>query len=320
MAHHNQYDCGAGSERVQRRGDPVVILPAALVLALCPVFIDAAIAADHPGSVWTASESCTFLPDSPRPAWVTTRPDTQDYAGIGQAGRRESPEEQIRAAEDSARSGLASEVKVNVRERIVQNICEGQCAEDERSKIEMKVESKTKQTLKGARIQQRWLDRSNCMVWTLATLPKQAVDEILNRRVMLFNLSAPQLDMAGWLAGHLERFLREDMAVVPADARLAGCATDAAQSECRERANTIYGAITVSLDKEAVSPDGQWRQRNFRVKGGLRFQDRQLSSFDVTCRARAEIKVDVQTIDRAAAEDCRKRIQKTLEQDLERID
>ncbi|MEX5213250.1 MAG: LPP20 family lipoprotein [Nitrospiraceae bacterium] len=320
MPHSNQYGCNASSAKVQRKGDPVVIVPAVLVLALCLVCIDAAMAADPPVWVWTVSESCTFLPDSPRPAWVTTRPDTQDYAGIGQAGRRESPEEQIRAAEDSARSGLASEVSVKVRERVVQNVCEGQCAEDERTKIEMKVESKTKQTLKGARIQQRWLDRSNCMVWTLATLPKQAVDEILNRRVMLFNLSAPPLDMAGWLVGHLERLLREDMAVVPADARLSGCAIDSAQSECRERANTIYGAIIVSLDKEAVSPDGQWRQRSFRVKGGLRFQDRQLSSFDVACRARAEAKVDIQTIDRAAAEDCRKRIQKTLEQDLDRID
>lgn len=320
MAHHNQYDCSAGSKRVRRKGDPVVIVPAALVLALCPVAIDAAIAADQPVRAWTVSESCTFLPDSPRPAWVTTRPDTPDYAGIGQAGRRESPEEQIRAAEDSARSGLASEVKVNVRERIVQNICEGQCAEDEQSKIEMKVESKTKQTLKGARIQQRWLDRSNCMVWTLATLPKQAVDEILNRRVMLFNLSPSQLDMAGLLAGHLERVLREDMAVVPADTGQEGCLRDTSRPECRDRARTIYGAFTASLDKEVVSPDGQWRQRSFRVKGGLRFQDRQVSSFDVACRARAEAKADVQTIDRAAAEDCRKRIQKTLEQDLERID
>jgi hypothetical protein len=317
---HPEYGCSVGREEVQRRGAPVVIVLVALGLALSLLSVDAALAADQPVKAWTVSESCTFLPDSPRPAWVTTRPDTQDYTGIGQAGRRESPEEQIRAAEDSARSGLASEVKVNIRERIVQNVCEGQCAEDERSKIEMKVESKTKQTLKGARIQQRWLDRSNCIIWTLATLPKQAVDEILNRRVMLFNLSAPQLDMAGLLAGHLERVLRDDMAVVPADSGQEECPRDTRRSECRDRANTIYGAFTVSLEKEAVSPDGQWRQRSFRVKGGLRFQDRLLSSFDVACRARAEAKVDVQTIDRAAAEDCRKRIQKTLEQDLERID
>jgi hypothetical protein len=116
-------------------------------------------------------------------------------------------------------------------------------------------------------------------------------DKVEMRRVMMFNLSPPSIEMAGLLVGHLEKVLREDFAVVPADARLEGCATDSAKSECQDRANTIFGAITVSLEKEPM--DGQFRQRNFRVKGSLRFQDRLLSSFDVTCKARAEARADI---------------------------
>lgn len=66
--------------------------------------------------------------------------------------------------------------------------------------------------------------------------------------------------------------------------------------------------------------DGQLRQRRFRVKGGLRFQERQVSSFDVTCKATAEARADIQMIDRAAAEACRKEVQKTLKKDLEMMD
>lgn len=255
------------------------------------------------------------MPENPRPAWVTTRPDTEDYVGVGQAGSSESPEKQIRAAEDGARSNLASEVSVKIREQLIQNLCEGQCGEEEQSKILLKAESKTRQTLKGAKVQHRWLDQGSCMVWVLVTLPR---DKVEMRRVMMFNLSPPSLEIAGLLVGHLERVLRDDLAVVPADARLEGCVADSAKSECQDRANTIFGAITVSLEKEPM--DGQFRQRNFRVKGSLRFQDRLLSSFDVPCKARAEARADAQTIDRAAAEDCRKKVQATMKKDLEMMD
>jgi hypothetical protein len=316
----NDSVCGARIGLLKGNLFRVVVVQAVFLLMLAAECVGSASAFDGAVRAVPVSDGCTFLPESPRPLWVTMRPDTQDYVGIGQAGPRDSPEAQIRAAEDSARSGLASEVSVKVRERVVQNICEGQCGEAEQSKIEMKVESKTKQTLKGARIQQRWLDRGSCMVWTLSTLPRQTVDELLSRRVMLFNLSSPSIEMAGLLVGHLEKVLREDLAVVPADARLEGCAVDTGQPECRERANTIYGSIAVSLEKEAVSPDGQWRQRNFRVKGGLRAQERLLSSFDVMCKARAEARVDIQIIDRAAAEACRDKVQKAMERDMERMD
>lgn len=300
-------------------------LEASIVLALCGVLAGCQTTAGGATSKAdliadrneTIAGSCAFLPDNPRPTWVTTRPDTEDYVGVGQAGTSEGPETQIRAAEDRARNNLASEVKVKIQEQLIQNVCEGQCGEEEQTKILLTAESKTKQTLKGARIQQRWLDRGSCMVWTLVTLPR---DKVEMRRVMMFNLSPPSIEMAGLLAGHLEKVLREDLAVLPADARLEGCAIDTATSGCQDRANTIFGTMTVSLEKDQVSGDGQFRQRNFRVKGGLRFQDRLVSSFDVTCKARAETKADVQTIDRAAAEACRDKVQKTMKKDLEMMD
>ena len=300
-----------------RKIRPVLTLLILMVLALGGVLGCATNGSDSAARAAPAAERCAFMPENQRPAWVTTRPDTEDYVGVGQAGSSESPEKQIRAAEDGARSSLASEVSVKIREQLIQNLCEGQCGEDEQSKILLKAESKTRQTLKGAKIQHRWLDRGSCMVWVLVTLPR---DKVEMRRVMMFNLSPPSLEVAGLLVGHLERVLREDLAVVPADARLEGCVTDSAKSECRDRANTIFGAITVSLDKEAVSGDGQLRQRSFRVKGGLRFQARQVSSFDVTCKARAEARADIQMIDRAAAEACRDQVQKTLKKDLEMMD
>lgn len=260
---------------------------------------------------------CDFLPESQRPAWVTTRPNTDDYIGVGQAGTNESPEMQIRAAEDSARGSLASEVKVKIQEQLTQNLCEGQCGADEQIIIHQKTESKTKQTLKGAKIQHRWLDRGSCMVWVLVTLPR---DKVELRRGMMFNQSPPSIEMAGFLLGHLERVLREDLAVVPADAKFAGCVLDSASPECQDRGRTIYGTLAVALEREAVSSDGQFRQRNFRAKGGLWLQDRQVSSFDVTCKGRAEARADAQTLDRAAAEACRDKVKQTLRQDLEMMD
>jgi hypothetical protein len=273
--------------------------------------------ADSVDSAEVASSRCDFLPESPRPAWITHRPDTPDYVGVGQAGSSESPEKQIRAAEDDARSKLASEISVKIREQLIQNLCEGACGEEEQNKILIKTESKTKQTLKGARIQQRWLDRHNCLVWAWGTLPP---DKVEFRRVMMFNLSPPSVGMAGLLVGHLEKVLREDLAVVPADARLEGCATDSTKAECQARANTIFGSVTVALENEQTSGDGQFHQRLFRATGRLRFQDREVSSFDVRCKARAEAKADAQTIDRAAAEACRNKLQTTIKKDLELMD
>lgn len=260
---------------------------------------------------------CEFLPESPRPPWITIRPDTPDYVGVGQAGPSESPEKQIRAAEDGARSSLASEISVKIFDELTHNLCEGQCGEEEQTQIRQKTELKTKQTLKGARVQQRWLDRGSCMVWVLLTL---SPDKVEFRRVMMFNLSPPSIEMAGLLVGHLEKVLREDLIVVPVDARLEVCATDSTKAECQTRANTIFGAMTVSLEKEQLSGDRQFRQRNFRVTGRLRFQDREVSSFDVRCKARAEARAEVQTIDRAAAEDCRNKVQLTMKKDLEMMD
>lgn len=272
-----------------------------------------------PGGVRSTADSgadrCAFLPERPMPPWVSGLPDMKDYVGVGQAGTSESPEQQIRAAEDRARGSLAAGISVKIHEQLLQNLCEGQCGEEEQSKILLKAESKTKHTLKGVEIKERWLDRGSCMVWVLATLSR---DKVELRRAMMFNLSPPSIEMAGLLVGHLEKVLREDFAVVPADARLQGCATDGAMPACQDRANTIFGAITVSLEKEPM--DGQFRQRNFRVKGSLRFQDRLLSSFDVPCKARAEARAEVQTIDRAAAEACRDKVQKTMKKDLEMMD
>lgn len=263
----------------------------------------------------SGADRCAFLPERPMPSWVSGLPETKDYVGVGQAGTSESPEQQIRAAEDRARGSLAAGISVKIHEQLLQNLCEGQCGEEEQSKILLKAESKTKHTLKGVEIKERWLDRGSCMVWVLATLSR---DKVELRRAMMFNLSPPSIEMAGLLVGHLEKVLREDFAVVPADARLEGCATDSATPACQDRANTIFGAITVSLEKEPM--DGQFRQRNFRVKGSLRFQDRLLSSFDVPCKARAEARAEVQTIDRAAAEACRDKVQKTMKKDLEMMD
>lgn len=287
-----------------------------VMLALCGLLAGCQTTAGGvKGTADSGAVQCAFLPERPMPSWVSGLPETKDYVGVGQVGSSEGPEQQIRAAEDRARGSLAAGISVKIHEQLRQNICEGSCTAEEQSKILLKAESKTKHTLKGVEIKERWLDRGSCMVWVLATLSR---DKVELRRAMMFNLSPPSIEMAGLLVGHLEKVLREDFAVVPADARLEGCATDSATPACQDRANTIFGAITVSLEKEPM--DGQFRQRNFRVKGSLRFQDRLLSSFDVPCKARAEARAEVQTIDRAAAEDCRKKVQATMNKDLEMMD
>jgi hypothetical protein len=292
----------------------VAMLVLSGLLAGCSVPTGSAVSDRASNRPVPGADRCAFLPESPMPPWVSGRPDTKDYVGVGQAGWSEEPEQQIRAAEAGARGSLAAEVSVKIHEQLLQTRCEGTCTPEEQFKILLKAESKTKHTLKGAEIKQRWLDRGSCMVWVLATLSR---DKVELQRVMMFNLSSPSIEMAGLLVGHLEKVLREDFAVVPADAQLERCALDGAASACQDRADTIFGAVTVSLEKDTVSVDGTLRQRNFRVKGGLRLKDRMVSSFDVTCKARADAKADVQSIDRAAAEACRDKVNQTMTKDLE---
>lgn len=300
--------------------DTTMPLPTLAMLALCSLLGGCSVSAggtvpDGPSSrLVPGADRCVFLPERPMPSWVSGRPDTPDYVGVGQAGPSESPEQQIRAAEAGARGSLAAEVSVKIQEQLSQTICEGQCTAEEKSKVLLKAESKTKHRLKGAEIKERWLDRSSCLVWVLATLSK---DKVKLQEVMMFNLSPASLEMAGWLVGHLEKVLREDFAVVPADAQLERCSLDGAVPACQDRADAIFGAVTVSLEKDMVSADGTLRQRNFRVKGGLRSKDRLVSSFDVTCKARLGAKADIQAIDRAAAEDCRDKVKQTMTKDLE---
>ena len=45
-----------------------------------------------------------------------------------------------------------------------------------------------------------------------------------------------------------------------------------------------------------------------------------MSSFDVRCKARAEARAEVQTIDAQRLEDCRNKVQLTIKKDLEMMD
>jgi len=282
------------------------------------------------------SDECSFLPEQPTPAWLVKRPATSDYVGVSSASNpagKLSPPEQMQAAEQNARAALAAEISVSVKETTTQFISE----RNEQSKAGFSHETQTQvdllaiqvvdQTLEGSRIQERYLDRSNCLVHVMAVISKAAVEE--NKRklieklrklfrfkqLMLLDQTGIQSEMTSTVRGHLDTLFKHiGNKLVAADSSHRVCADDPMQPACQQPADIIYAAYRIVLDKEGATPE--FKRRIYKLAGSVRFKDRLIASFDVACQGTGKVGQDY-LIDQQAAKSCFDKANPIIEKGME---
>ena len=266
------------------------------------------------------NDSCTFLPERPAPGWVNKRPSTTDFVGVGSAPRMANPTDQIQAAEQNARTALAAEIEVAVDETVHLEMEEKNRAtkttteRESNTVVSQDAKQTVEQTLMGSRIEERWLDRDNCIVYALAIVSQSSVEEARKKladrlrklfrfkQLMLLDQSEVQGEMVSATRGHLEALFKQGGSrLVAADSSHRVCADDPMLSVCQQPADIIYASYAVALDKEGATPE--FKRRIYKLKGRVQFRDRLIASFDVACQGTGKVGQD-HLIDQQAAKSC----------------
>jgi len=278
------------------------------------------VAAEPLVKVLFGSDSCTFLPDRPAPSWVNKRPATTDFVGVGSAPRMANSTDQIQAAEQNARTALAAEIEVAVDETVHLEMEEKNRAtkttteRESNTVVSQDAKQTVEQTLMGSRIEERWLDRDNCIVYALAIVSQSSVEEARKKlaerlrkrfrfkQLMLLDRSEVQGEMVSTTRGYLEDLFKQGGSrLVAVDSGHRVCADDPMLSVCQQPADIIYASYAVALDKEGATPE--FKRRIYKLKGRVQFRDRLIASFDVACQGTGKIGQD-HLIDQQAAKSC----------------
>lgn len=307
-----------------------------LTISILAQGLDHSVHAEPVVKVLFGSDECSFLPDQPTPAWLVKRPATSDYVGVSSASnsdRKLSPPEQIQAAEQNARTALAAEISVSVKETTTQFISErneqGKAgfSQKTQAQVDLLATQVVDQTLEGSRIQERYLDRSNCIVHVMAVISKAAVEE--NKRklieklrklfrfkqLMLIDGSKVPGEMANAIRGHLDALFKNiGNKLVAADSNHNICAEDLMQNPCQQLSDIIYAGYKVVLDKEGAT--AEFKRRIYKLTGSVRFRDRLIASFDVACQGTGKLDQD-HLIDQQAAKECFDKAKSIIEKGME---
>ena len=149
-------------------------------IALGVGFAIAALLTVFPASVSAAGNSCDFMPEKPMPEWVSntawSRPGY--YSGLGQAERRQSFEKQTDASRQRALENLAKKISVSVQSVMKDEMKSASKGSREQSEqvIELKTETKVTEMLRDVKDEGAWLDRANCVLYTLVSVEREAVE------------------------------------------------------------------------------------------------------------------------------------------------
>jgi len=320
---------------VLTRGEWTVRLVSVSFLAVC--FLGQAfsqpVAAEPLVRVLFGNDACTFLPERPAPGWVSKRPATTDFVGVSSAPRMANPTEQIQAAEQNARAALAAEIEVVVNETITMVTVEEEhtpgttTSRESISATTAAAKQAVDQTLMGARIDERWLDRENCVVYVLAAATQASVEEARKKlaerlrkqfkfkRLMLLDRSDVQGEMVNAIRGHLNVLFKQiGSRLMASDAGHSVCADDPGQLPCQEPADAIYAGYKVVLEKEAAT--SEFKRRIYKLSGNVRFKDRVVATFDVACQGTGKLGQEY-LIDQQAAKSCFEKAKPIIEKGME---
>ncbi len=275
--------------------------------------------------------NCTYLPESPMPAWVEKRPDIAGYyVGVGVAGPMRQPQEQIDASQANALTNLGKEISVTVKSAFTDVARqEGRWSEQE---ITAETETRVTALLRGAKTKEKWLDRKNCQLWTLVAVSREDVaavqkemeerarKQFTSKSLMFFPLAHPDKpdDLERRVAAAMGKVMRDmGVGMVTPDTKYIPCAQGAYSKLCDEKTETIYGGFTMDFDKEKLSADGQYKARFYLFKAAFYFKDRTVSIIDAKCRGVGAVSQDADAIALIAADQCVADIRKKLERDMQ---
>jgi len=332
MNQHKQRRDVSHDGSIRSRGVRVIVIGIAVVALIGPV-LGQPVQAEPVVRVLFANESCTFLPERSAPGWVNKRPGTMDFVGVGSAPRMANPTDQIQAAEQNARTALAAEIEVAVNETIHMEMEEKNrttkttTEHESNMAISMAAKQTVDQTLMGSRIEERWLDRENCIVHVMATASQASVEEARMKlaerlrklfkfkQLMLLDRSEAQGEMVTATRGHLDALFKQvGNRLVASDGGHSACADDPGQPPCKDPADTIYAGYKVVLEKEAAT--SEFKRRIYKLNGNIRFKDRLIASFDVACQGTGKIGQDY-LIDQQAAKSCFEKAKLIIERGME---
>jgi hypothetical protein len=279
------------------------------------------------------NDTCTFIPDRPAPGWVYKRPTTTDFVGVGSAPRMPNPTDQIQAAEQGARTALAAELEVVVNETVRMEMEEKNrtttttTEHESTTAISLAAKQTVDQTLMGSRIEERWLDRENCIVHAMAAASQASVEEgrkklaerlrqlFKFKNLMLLDRSEIQGEVISVMRGQLEGLFKGvGNRLLTADNVHSGCADSPGQPVCKEPTDTIYAGYKMALEKEAATPE--FKRRIYKFTGTVRFKDRLIASFDVACQGTGKVSQDY-LIDQQAAKSCFEKAKPMIEKGME---
>lgn len=149
----------------------------------------------------TFAEECTFLPEKPRPDWVSGNPNmAEHYVGVGIANRTAGePQAQIEKARQAAFKDLSKTITVSIQQDMVINeqLSQEQASQDVKSIT--RIFSNT--SLRDVKTDETWLDRENCIVWVRVKVHEDIVSEFRKQdaqqaklKTLLEHLSAARND------------------------------------------------------------------------------------------------------------------------------
>lgn len=136
--------------------------------------------------VWAGLfSSCDAGPDVPRPDWVSKLDYSLPghYVGVGSAERAgKNRDEQVKAAENNAKSSLVQRIEVTIRadnEQSTRMNNQG-VQKDVLSKVTVSAE----EVLRGLQIKDRWVDQDTCTHHTLMVISKESVAQAKREKTM----------------------------------------------------------------------------------------------------------------------------------------
>ena len=135
---------------------------------------------------WAWGSSCDKASKEPKPDWLTkadySKPGFDVAVGSAEKNDKYDFEAQSNASERNARRHLIEQIEVKIIAESAQRIQVGNTGVQD-SAINTVVVS-AEETLSGLKVQERWVDKENCTVYTLLVISKNSVAQAKREKLM----------------------------------------------------------------------------------------------------------------------------------------
>lgn len=163
--------------------------------------------------------SCDYLPEAPAPAWIAQPPVTpgrQSGVGVAERPRKGDFETLREVSRQAALRDLSSSIEVTVRSSLAVEVSSRTGTKGELTQQDVKqiTETTTSVALQGVTVDELWLDRKRCALWT-----RVSVDDRMVASARVLALQRRQLQRV------MEGLATAEDSARPFDARAEGADT-----------------------------------------------------------------------------------------------